>query len=58
MLTARFAGQILVGSTNELLLLRSRRMDEVGAIAVYHLGGVFVVVVVVIVSGGSCCRRG
>lgn len=49
---AGFAGQILVGSTNDLLLLRSRRMDEVGAIAVDHLGWIFVAVG----GGGSCCR--
>lgn len=50
---AGFTGQVLVGSTNDLLLLRSRRMDKVGAIAIDHLGWIFVAI-----CGGSCCRGG
>lgn len=40
-----------------MVVLRSRRMDKVGAVAVYHLGSIVVVVVVTnIIIGGSSCR--
>lgn len=36
-------------------VLRSRGMDKVGAVAIYHLGSIVIVVVTNII-GGSCCR--